>query len=451
MAAADVGEEPRSMTRSLIRRLENEDGEKKTLAMVGKDECSIIMDQVNYELNKEKAIAKKILAGKRTMAVEYEETGGGTNVYFDAGTYELIRERTVKFYNENGNQYYTQVRNRADAGPDDVIVDHRLCVFQKETDEKLYTVNLYNTATKALVNGKLPQLFKQHLTEIMEDIDANKAKMINHILTDMDEEHKENSNSVRRSGRTKRPTEKAIEADNIKQQKIMKPGRSKSQSNVSPNTSIRSQENKPSLAKPSHVEEVKKTEGPDDVAHPEPERKDDDSSVANILPVPDGKTDTQEKVKTVAKITQIAANSSQDEQISANTNQVVTPAENNLQGSENQLLCDVCDKKVTARQKSFLCISCQITVHKTCDSKAKDPYTCRSCQLRAEEEQKDDPMASGSILDGTRQKTHTKTNVSNETNENTKEEDLIKKLKLKEKDLKQWDKKLQLQARDLYI
>jgi hypothetical protein len=147
----------------------------------------------DYTLNREKAIDTKIKSATK-LGVQYEETEGGHVVTLNTGTYEVLKPKIIDFY-KNHNDYKFESRSRTDK--EDNIVDILLTIYSKSTDIKLFVIHLYNKQSKILINGSTPHIFKQHLYKFYDEIDEEQVRNINQTLM-----------NVRRSNRTRKPTEK---------------------------------------------------------------------------------------------------------------------------------------------------------------------------------------------------------------------------------------------------
>ena len=119
--------------------------------------------KTDYNLNVEKALWKKLEAAQRVRHLEYEATGGGLVGVADAATFELLKEAALKFYS-NYTHGQAEIKKTADKKGKHVVQ----FIFQVQSqDEESYTLNMYTTTSKMLVNGKNVQLFmEQDLPEI---------------------------------------------------------------------------------------------------------------------------------------------------------------------------------------------------------------------------------------------------------------------------------------------
>lgn len=127
-----------------------------------------------YDLNQKKAVANKIAAAHRDD-IKYEKTMGGDVVYFSAGTYTEVAKAMQTFYQKHPVFFATNRKNIASGG--NAIVDEMFSVINRKTKKKAYVVSMYNTKSKALVNGKELDIFYEHLVKIL-------SEMINWTMVD---------------------------------------------------------------------------------------------------------------------------------------------------------------------------------------------------------------------------------------------------------------------------
>jgi len=140
----------------------------------------------SYQLNKTKALKKKIAACNRDT-VSIQLTGGGINITFNTSMYEMFRTAVETFYNST-------------------IMENRCTHFfvhdkkQRNVESKFkisfgnssYTLNMYHSTSKCLVNGKMTTSFcNEHLPEIMSSIENELSRCgltvqdINHAVSEM--------------------------------------------------------------------------------------------------------------------------------------------------------------------------------------------------------------------------------------------------------------------------
>ena len=114
--------------------------------------------KTDYNLNLEKALWKKLEAAHRVRQLEYESTGGGMVGVADAATFELLKEAALKFYS-NYPCGKAEIKKTTDKKGKNVVQ----FVIQVQThNNESYTLNLYTTTSKMLLNGRDTQVFVEH-------------------------------------------------------------------------------------------------------------------------------------------------------------------------------------------------------------------------------------------------------------------------------------------------
>ncbi|KAH3823508.1 hypothetical protein DPMN_125314 [Dreissena polymorpha] len=112
-----------------------------------------------YQLRMDKSLAKKLSATRRTKHLEIEIKSGNFVIAADLATFELLKEAALYFY-----------RNDTSVKCDTVIqstVDQKNSSVSYAIKHKFYTINIYATTSKFMVNGQNTQLFVgQHLSAI---------------------------------------------------------------------------------------------------------------------------------------------------------------------------------------------------------------------------------------------------------------------------------------------
>lgn len=104
----------------------------------------------NYTLNISKALHKKLEATKRSINVEYKFTDGGVVLTSDTVTFELFRIATLSYFGSlpetKGQVHIREITDKSHS----TVVQHTIKVI---LDNNSYTVNIYNTTSRLLVNG----------------------------------------------------------------------------------------------------------------------------------------------------------------------------------------------------------------------------------------------------------------------------------------------------------
>ena len=109
--------------------------------------------KIDYSLNINKALKKKIVACKQFKA-EYEYTGGGITRRMDTATFELFRTACSKLYREFPPDEGHCTVIDTDEKHRKVVVKHTFKVSRMiDGNSVSYTVNLYTTNNRLLING----------------------------------------------------------------------------------------------------------------------------------------------------------------------------------------------------------------------------------------------------------------------------------------------------------
>jgi hypothetical protein len=111
---------------------------------INKEDC-----MKNYTLDITKGLYKNLEATKRNLNVEYKYTNGGIVLTADAVTFELLRLATLNYF-ENfeiiGQANIRKITDKSQA----TIVQLMIKVIVNNAS---YTINIYNTSSRRLVNG----------------------------------------------------------------------------------------------------------------------------------------------------------------------------------------------------------------------------------------------------------------------------------------------------------
>ena len=139
---------------------------------------ALVETKIDYSLNINKALKKKIAACKQVKA-EYEYTGGGITGRMDTATFELFRTACSKLYREfPPDEGHCTVIDTDDKHRK-AVVQHTFKVSRMIGENSVsYTVNLYPTNNRLLINGKdvdkfmeshLPLLHQMMIRALSED------------------------------------------------------------------------------------------------------------------------------------------------------------------------------------------------------------------------------------------------------------------------------------------
>jgi len=128
-----------------------------------------------YKLNVNKALKKKLEAMQRDRSVYYNHTTGGIVITADATTFELFKSAALSYYKTlNDNGANVEIQEITDKTRKAVVQ----YTFRVELPNQKYTVNLYTTTSKLLVNGKDCEVFIQNDIPNIQTIIVNGVKTI---------------------------------------------------------------------------------------------------------------------------------------------------------------------------------------------------------------------------------------------------------------------------------
>ena len=178
----------------------------------------------DYQLDRDKAMLKKIIASDRTD-IKYEVTGGGHRISLNAGLYEAVKLALPDFYEKHPD--YSANIPRLHVEDSGCVVDLTMTIHNRTSSRKVFTINLYNTTSRILVNGQSPNIFRRHLDQIRSDIKDSDISKVNKLLksTQLDKNSHADipePSEPRRSSRQRKPTEKVVELEDNKQSRANK-------------------------------------------------------------------------------------------------------------------------------------------------------------------------------------------------------------------------------------
>jgi hypothetical protein len=129
-----------------------------------------------YKLNINKALKKKLEATQRDRSVSYNHTMGGIVITADAATFELFMSAALSYYKTlNDDVTNIEIQEITDKTRK-VVVQY---TFRVELpSHQKYTVNLYTTTSKLLVNGKDCEVFIQNEIPNIQTIIVNEVTTI---------------------------------------------------------------------------------------------------------------------------------------------------------------------------------------------------------------------------------------------------------------------------------
>ena len=155
---------------------------------------------VNYVLNKEKALSKKMQHATKANYSITRKTFSAS-VEFNAASFELFRKILGNYY-ESSSQYQisaTEVKDRASNVTADVV---RIHDHTKRNNPLAYTINIYRTKSSIMVNGPHHIRFLDHdlpeLTYMIDQMDGNIKEINNELIINLSESkiHINNPNNL---------------------------------------------------------------------------------------------------------------------------------------------------------------------------------------------------------------------------------------------------------------
>jgi hypothetical protein len=110
----------------------------------------------------------------------------------------------------HGGEFYAKARYHVEQKNN--IVDIMLSVHNRKYHKKAFFINMYNTTSKVLVNGKYPNTFSKHLECLLNTINRAEIQEINETIMNIQPAQPENQ--IRRSNRTRKATFKMLKYEN---------------------------------------------------------------------------------------------------------------------------------------------------------------------------------------------------------------------------------------------
>lgn len=147
--------------------------------------------QRDYTLNMDKAIQKKIDACSLEFKVQSEQKGENFVFCFSTAMYELYRNALVEHFEtmKNETQKNIKIEYKDCSDKSGATVESQIRIFQKNGKKLKFTINMYHTKSKVMVNGKEAHRFSQEhfsiTTRVLQSEDVNKLdKHIRNKLLD---------------------------------------------------------------------------------------------------------------------------------------------------------------------------------------------------------------------------------------------------------------------------
>ena len=145
-------------------------------------------------MDRRRALLKKKSDSNRPT-IEGKEICNNITLHLNSGTFETIKPEI--------KTHFDQLKVKARKVTDNTNVAHTLTY--KNGDK--YTVNLYPTSSRIVVNGKTPRKFLEILRKALHEIDHKTVETINRILGNLEIPDKVDTAPMRRSARPRKPTE----------------------------------------------------------------------------------------------------------------------------------------------------------------------------------------------------------------------------------------------------
>ena len=129
----------------------------------------------DYDLNRERAMRKKAKACQAAYLVTSEIKGENQIFTFSAAMYELYRNSLCEHFqnlNDN-NELNLKVRFKDISDKSGLTVESQLKVYQTSAsgyDRLKYTISMYHTKSRIMVNGRQVMLFNDEHSKITESI-----------------------------------------------------------------------------------------------------------------------------------------------------------------------------------------------------------------------------------------------------------------------------------------
>ena len=149
---------------SVISTSNEPNNDSLTIASPDRNNVVVVSSERGYTLNIDKVLRKKIAACRQVMA-EYEVTGGGITGRMDTATFELFRAACSKLYREfPPEEGFCKIVD-SDDKKGKAVVQHTFRVYRVIDENRIgYTINLYPTNNRMLINGKdVDRFMDEHL------------------------------------------------------------------------------------------------------------------------------------------------------------------------------------------------------------------------------------------------------------------------------------------------
>ena len=125
----------------------------------------------SYTLNEPKLLGKKMKSCEKNPMVMTIKSGNNVVIEFSTTTFEIVRNIFKMFYNNQPNTYvdFEQVTDTTKKVTSECYkVSHKTTTGERGM--KRYTINIYRTTSKAVINGPEANMFAQHEYPHLESI-----------------------------------------------------------------------------------------------------------------------------------------------------------------------------------------------------------------------------------------------------------------------------------------
>ena len=133
---------------------------------------NIEVKRVNYRLNKNKAMMKKLEASNRSDPFIVTTVGNTCDIViqFQAGLYEVIRKAIYIYYTHFRSHKYDSCITILQENSSNLIMQATYKIHLKGGGNSAYTINLYHTKSAMMVNGRAANTFSEEDWPNIQDI-----------------------------------------------------------------------------------------------------------------------------------------------------------------------------------------------------------------------------------------------------------------------------------------
>ena len=130
----------------------------------------------HYKLNKPRAASNKIDATARPLIPDNQDTDGGQVIAMNAAVYEIFKDALFEYYHVNSDSLTVMPKNRGSRSTaDDLTIQECYQIVPKAGTKQAkkasqYTLNLFHTTCRILVNGNGLAAFTKHYQDTVDNI-----------------------------------------------------------------------------------------------------------------------------------------------------------------------------------------------------------------------------------------------------------------------------------------